>query len=88
MSTKSRYLIKFKQGDLAYLRARILEDLASEHFAILLGKTQQIVDLEIQRRDLEDKLFTILQKRENLTPVVNITLNATSGPDGGPGPRQ
>src|SRR5579864_5241275 len=42
MSTKSRYLIKFKQGDLAYLRARILEDLSSEHFAVLLGKTQKI----------------------------------------------
>src|SRR5216683_1989159 len=42
MSTKSRYLIKFKQGDLAYLRARLLEDLSREHFAVLLGKTQKI----------------------------------------------
>src|SRR2546425_2251487 len=42
MSTQSRYLIKFKQGDLACLRARILEDLSREHFAVLLGKTQQI----------------------------------------------
>src|SRR6266567_959135 len=42
MSTKSRYLIKFKQGDLDYLRARLLEDLSREHFAVLLGKTQQI----------------------------------------------
>src|SRR5205823_648611 len=39
---QSRYLIKFKQGDLAYLRARLLEDLSREHFAVLLGKTQQI----------------------------------------------
>src|SRR3989441_6214169 len=42
MSTQSRYLIKFKQGDLACLRASILEDLSREHFAVLLGKTQQI----------------------------------------------
>src|SRR6266566_990997 len=42
MSTKSRYLIKFKHGDLAYLRARLLEDLSSEHFAVLLGKTRKI----------------------------------------------
>src|SRR5437588_2477172 len=56
MSTKSRYLIKFKQGDLAYLRARILEDLASEHFAILLGKTQQIDGYTII--NVIDLLFT------------------------------
>src|SRR2546430_5275423 len=42
MSTQSRYLIKFKHGDLAYLRASILEDLSREHFAVLLGKTQKI----------------------------------------------
>ena len=42
MSTKSRYLIKFKHGDLAYLRAKLLEDLSREHFAVLLGKTQKI----------------------------------------------
>src|SRR6266849_8545911 len=42
MSTHSRYLIKFKHGDLAYVRARLLEDLSREHFAVLLGKTQQI----------------------------------------------
>src|SRR5216684_5585936 len=41
MSTKSRYLIKFKHRDLAYLRARLLEDLSREHFAVLLGKTQK-----------------------------------------------
>ncbi len=42
MSTHSRYLIKFKYGDLEYLRARLLEDLSREHFAVLLGKTQKI----------------------------------------------
>jgi len=42
MSTHSRYLIKFKHGDLAYLRARLLDDLSREHFAVLLGKTQKI----------------------------------------------
>ena len=42
MSTKSHYLIKFKHGDLAYLRAKLLEDLSREHFAVLLGKTQKI----------------------------------------------
>src|SRR5712692_612905 len=42
MSTKSRYLIKFKHGDLAYLRERLLADLSREHFAVLLGKTQKI----------------------------------------------
>src|SRR6266566_3772507 len=42
MSTKSRYLIKFKHGDLTCLRARLLEDLSREHFAVLLGKTQKI----------------------------------------------
>src|SRR6266699_3601543 len=42
MSTKSRYLIKFKHGDLACLRARLLQDLSREHFAVLLGKTHKI----------------------------------------------
>src|SRR5207248_168409 len=42
MSTQSRYLIKFKHGELARLRASILEDLSREHFAVLLGKTQKI----------------------------------------------
>jgi len=42
MSTRSRYLIKFKFGDLACLRARLLADLSREHFAVLLGKTQKI----------------------------------------------
>ncbi|GAC1349837.1 MAG: hypothetical protein NVSMB27_26680 [Ktedonobacteraceae bacterium] len=41
MSTKSRYIIKFKHRDLAYLRSRLLEDLSREHFAVLLGKTQK-----------------------------------------------
>src|SRR5437763_13972611 len=42
MSTRTRYLIKFKQGDLARLRARLLADRSREHFAGLLGKTQKI----------------------------------------------
>src|SRR5207247_5400565 len=42
MSTRARYLIKFKHGDLACLRERLLEDLSREHFAVLLGKTQRI----------------------------------------------
>src|SRR5207247_5589933 len=42
MSTRARYLIKFKQGDLACLRARLLKDRSKEHFAVLLGKTQKI----------------------------------------------
>src|SRR5437762_8624571 len=42
MSTTSRFLIKFKQGDLACLRARLLQDLSREHFAVLLGKTHKI----------------------------------------------
>ncbi len=42
MSTKSKYLIKFKHGDLAYLRERLLADLSREHFAVLLGKTHKI----------------------------------------------
>src|SRR3989442_10702955 len=42
MNTQSRYRIKFKHGDLEGLRARLLEDLAREHFAVLLGKTQKI----------------------------------------------
>src|SRR5207237_42102 len=42
MSTRSRYLIKFKHGDLARLQAKLLADLSREHFAVLLGKTQQI----------------------------------------------
>ena len=42
MSTQSRYLIKFKHGDLACLRGKLLEDLSREHFAVLLGKTQKI----------------------------------------------
>src|SRR5438105_4691265 len=42
MSTKSRYLIKFQNGHLEELRARLLEDLSKEHFAVLLGKTQKI----------------------------------------------
>src|SRR5579884_2408491 len=42
MSTRTRYLIKFKQGDLACLRATLLADLSREHFAVLLGKTQKM----------------------------------------------
>src|SRR6266487_1042392 len=42
MSTRARYLIKFKHGDLSCLRGRLLEDLSREHFAVLLGKTQKI----------------------------------------------
>src|SRR5207248_5606350 len=42
MNTRARYLIKFKHGDLACLRERLLEDLSREHFAVLLGKTQKI----------------------------------------------
>jgi len=42
MSTRAHYLIKFKHGDLACLRARLLADLSREHFAVLLGKTQKI----------------------------------------------
>src|SRR6266487_6244432 len=42
MSTRARYLIKFKHGDLACLREKLLEDLSREHFAVLLGKTQKI----------------------------------------------
>jgi len=41
MSTHSSYLIKFKHGDLEYLRAKLLQDLSREHFAVLLGKTHQ-----------------------------------------------
>src|SRR5258708_21125260 len=42
VSTRARYLIKFKHGDLACLRARLLADVSREHFAVLLGKTQKI----------------------------------------------
>src|SRR6266852_7064060 len=42
VSTRARYLIKFKHGDLACLRARHLADVSREHFAVLLGKTQKI----------------------------------------------
>src|SRR6266581_585757 len=42
MSTHARYLIKFKHGDLACLRERLLADTSREHFAVLLGKAQKI----------------------------------------------
>src|SRR6266566_3631160 len=42
MSTRARYLIKFKKASTACLRGRLLEDLSREHFAVLLGKTQKI----------------------------------------------
>src|SRR2546428_7079291 len=42
MSTHPHYVIKFKHGDLACLRGKLLEDLSREHFAVLLGKTQKI----------------------------------------------
>ncbi len=38
----SQYHIKFKQGDLDYLRREILDDLSNEQFAILLGKKENI----------------------------------------------
>ena len=41
---KSQCVIKFKQGDLDYLRREILEDLSNEQFAILLGKKEIIGD--------------------------------------------
>jgi molybdopterin-synthase adenylyltransferase len=42
VKTRPRNLIKFQDGDLEYLRTTLLKDLSQEHFAILLGKTQQI----------------------------------------------
>lgn len=39
---RPRALIKFKHGDLADLRDRLLADLSREHFAVLLGKTRRI----------------------------------------------
>ncbi len=42
MNTQVRYLIKFKQDELASLRTRLLADLSREHFAVLLGKRQQV----------------------------------------------
>jgi molybdopterin-synthase adenylyltransferase len=42
VKTRLRNLIKFQDGALEYLRARLFKDLSREHFAILLGKTQQI----------------------------------------------
>src|SRR5216684_7507084 len=42
VSTRARYLIKFKHGDLACLRAKLLADTSREHFAVLLGKTRKI----------------------------------------------
>src|SRR5713101_9661056 len=42
MSTHPHYMIKFKHGDLACLREKLLEDTSREHFAVLLGKTQKI----------------------------------------------
>ena len=42
MKPQTRYLLKFQQGDLACLRARLLEDSSQEHFAVLLAKTEQI----------------------------------------------
>lgn len=41
VSTNTRCFIKFKHGDLEYLRTRLLEDLSREHFAVLLGKTHK-----------------------------------------------
>lgn len=42
VSTPPRYVIKFQQGDLDHLRARLLEDVSREHFAVLLAKTRKI----------------------------------------------
>src|SRR5947209_16401157 len=41
MNTQSRYRIKFKHGDLEGLRARLLADVSREHFAVLLGQSQE-----------------------------------------------
>ncbi|GAC1564159.1 MAG: hypothetical protein NVS2B2_31100 [Ktedonobacteraceae bacterium] len=49
MSTQANYHIKFKQGDLEDLRARLLADLSREHFAVLLGKTQKIQGYTIMK---------------------------------------
>jgi molybdopterin/thiamine biosynthesis adenylyltransferase len=42
VSRHTRYIIKFKQGDLADLRETLLADTSREHFAVLLGKTRKI----------------------------------------------
>src|SRR5258708_3287071 len=42
VSTRARYLIKFKHGDLACLRARLVAGISREPFAVLLGKIQEI----------------------------------------------
>ena len=37
-----QHIIKFKIGDLSYLRSSLLKDLSREHFAVLLAKSEQI----------------------------------------------
>jgi len=37
-----RCSIRFKNGELGDLRANLLADLSHEHFAVLLGKTEEI----------------------------------------------
>jgi len=43
----THYVLKFKQGELSSLRARILEDLSRESFVILFGKKESIGTHEI-----------------------------------------
>ena len=74
MSTYSRYLIKFKHGDLGKLRARLLADRSKEHFAVLLGKTHRVdghtvitvVDMLFpQREDYNQQSVAFLRIRKD-----------------------
>lgn len=47
INNQKLHLIKFKQTDFANLRREILEDLSNEQFAILLGKSEKLCDLNI-----------------------------------------
>lgn len=83
-NTRSRSLIKFKQGDLAYLREHLLADLSREHFAVLLGKTRRIsgntiitvVDMLFpQRADYDQQSVAFLRINKEFIHKTLIELN-------------
>jgi molybdopterin/thiamine biosynthesis adenylyltransferase len=85
VSTHTRYLIKFKQGDLDILRSRLLADLSREHFAVLLGKTRKIngstvitvIDILFPARtDYHQQSVAFLQIRKDFIHQVLVELTS------------
>ena len=82
-TARPRVLIKFKNGELGSLRARLLADLSREHFAVLLGKFEaasshmllNVYDVRYPDcSDYADQSFGFLRLRKEYTHRILVEL--------------